>query len=117
MNGQSRAETAKLSSRELAAVLARADGEDADVLALALAAGMPVRSFRRRFCSTVGVRPHVWLMQRRLDRARELVTRSDAPLAEIAAEMGFASQSHMTGLFGRRFGITPARLRGGHGSS
>lgn len=104
--------SAGLSAREVAAVLARADADDADVSDLALAAGLPVRSFRRRFARTLGVRPHEWLMGRRLDRARDAVLGSDDPLADVAAGMGFASQSHMTSLFARRFGTTPARLRG-----
>lgn len=101
----------KLGAGELSAVLARAASDDIDVPALALAAGMPVRTFRRRFAAAMGVSPHAWLMQRRLDAARDAVVRSDTPLAQLAAEFGFASQTHMAQLFVQRSGSTPARLR------
>jgi AraC family transcriptional regulator len=47
----------------------------------------------------------------RLDWAAGEVARSDAPLALIAAQAGFADQSHFTRLFKERVGATPAAYR------
>ena len=83
----------------------------------ALAALSPVR-FSRAFRDTTGVAPWAWVTERRLRRAAEHLARpappwSDAPepIASIAAGCGFSSQSHLTRLFRRRFGTTPARYR------
>jgi len=65
-----------------------------------------VRVFQRR----VGVTPHEYLTQIRVERARVLL-RTDARLADVAAETGFADQSHLTRLFKKRFGLTPGKYR------
>jgi AraC-like DNA-binding protein len=62
------------------------------------------RHFRRAF----GTSPDRYRMLRRLARARHLIEHG-MPLAEAAAEAGFADQSHMTRQFARTFGLTPAR--------
>ena len=66
-----------------------------------------LRQFRRRFGRT----PHAYVIERRVDLARRLLRRNDLSLAEIAAMSGFADQSHMTRLFQRVLGTTPAALR------
>ena len=67
--------------------------------------------FARAFRASLGMTPHQWLIKRRLARAKTLMSRSDAPLAEIAAACGFADQSHLGRHFVKHFGITPARWR------
>ena len=47
-------------------------------------------------------------MQRRIERAKALMRRSNQPLALIAQESGFADQSHLTSIFRREIGMTPA---------
>jgi AraC family transcriptional regulator len=47
----------------------------------------------------------------RLAWAASEIARGDTPLAEVAAQAGFADQSHFTRLFKRYAGITPARYR------
>ena len=54
----------------------------------------------------MGLTPHEYRTQRRLRHARQLIARG-APLAEVAADSGFADQSHMNRLFLRAFGYTP----------
>ena len=88
----------------------------ASVTALAREAGVhPVhlaRTFRRRHGVTIGT----FALDRRLDRARRLLATPMA-LVDIAAELGFADQSHFTRMFRRRTGVTPggarAMMRGG----
>jgi len=62
------------------------------------------RQFRREF----GLAPHAYLVNARLRRARALLARGIAP-AEVAAQVGFADQSHLGRWFKRAYRITPAK--------
>lgn len=76
---------------------------------LAEASGLSRYQLLRAFSQGVGLTPHAYLIQRRLNMARRLI-RNGMPLAEAAAASGFADQSHMTRLFTRFFGFSPGRL-------
>jgi AraC family transcriptional regulator len=86
-------------------------GDDLDVGALAAVAGTPRHGFARAFRAATGTSPHRYVMLRRCERARDLIIAGRRPLADIAADCGFASQAHMTTLFGRMLGLSPGRLR------
>jgi AraC-like DNA-binding protein len=62
------------------------------------------RAFRARFATS----PHRYLVGRRLHRVKAAIA-AGLPLAEAAADSGFADQSHMTRHFKARFGLTPGR--------
>lgn len=67
------------------------------------------RGFRRRFgCSLA-----TYVQRVRLERAADLARNSRRTLAEIAADTGFADQSHMTRAFRRYYGRTPKGMRFG----
>ncbi len=78
---------------------------------LARAVGFSPVHFVRLLKKTVGLTPHDYVIQRRLARALDLVLRSSLPLALVAQETGFSSQSHMTRAFAQRFGAPPGKLR------
>jgi AraC-like DNA-binding protein len=61
-----------------------------------------LRAFKRRF----GITPHALQVQLRIEAARTLLARG-APIAEAAAQVGFADQSHFGRHFKRTTGITP----------
>jgi len=63
-----------------------------------------IRQFRACFATT----PYRYLMMRRLQKARSLITLRH-PLVDIAGETGFADQSHLNRHFKRAFGVTPGR--------
>ena len=65
------------------------------------------RVFRRRHGVSVGT----YVRRLRLDRAAVQLAGGDAPVASIAAEQGFADQSHFTRAFKLHTGLTPARYR------
>ncbi|MEM7661484.1 MAG: AraC family transcriptional regulator [Pseudomonadota bacterium] len=65
----------------------------------------------RAFKATTGETPYRYVLLRRIEHARALLTSSSKSLAEIAYECGFASQSHMTTVFSDKLGITPGRYR------
>jgi AraC-like DNA-binding protein len=67
--------------------------------------------FSRSFKQAVGVGPRRYIVQRRVERAKTLMRRTDQPLAWIAQEAGFTDQSHLTAEFRRRVGVTPGRFR------
>lgn len=60
----------------------------------------------RGFSKSFGLTPHAYLVQRRIDVARRLIA-CGVPLAEAAAEGGFADQSHMTRIFVHKYGVSP----------
>ncbi|MFL9922721.1 AraC family transcriptional regulator [Herbaspirillum lusitanum] len=75
---------------------------------LAAVAGRDRWALTRDFRSYFGTSPYRYLTMRRLDLARRLMLQGQ-PLAEVAANAGFADQSHMTRQFGQAFGLPPAR--------
>lgn len=78
--------------------------------ALAVAAGMPLRTFQSRFLAHVGLGAKEFARLVRLQAVIRALDRADAPLAGVAAEGGFADQAHATREVGRFTGLTPARL-------
>jgi AraC-like DNA-binding protein len=76
---------------------------------LARASGLSRFQVVRGFSRAFGLTPHAYLVQRRIDLARQLIARG-AALSDVAAASGFADQSHMTRHFVRRFGFPPGAL-------
>jgi AraC family transcriptional regulator len=66
---------------------------------------------KRVFKNNFGCTPHQYLIRRRVERAQRLLLMSDDSLTQIAAECGFASQSHLSYLFHRSMGERPGRWR------
>jgi AraC-like DNA-binding protein len=67
--------------------------------------------FSKAFKTTTGQSPHAWLIERRIEAARQMLQASSASLSEIAIACGFADQSHLTRVFGARTGSSPAQWR------
>ena len=83
-------------------------------LSLAELAGvvqLSVFHFTRKFRAEFGCPPHSYVMRKRLERAKAQLGRRDIPLKVVAANSGFSDQSHMTRLFQRLLGVTPAEYR------
>jgi AraC family transcriptional regulator len=75
---------------------------------LAAVAHMSAYHFARLFKNSTGLPPHQYVIACRVERAKELLRERDVlPLAEVAAETGFANQSHFTRHFKRLVGVTP----------
>jgi AraC-like DNA-binding protein len=73
---------------------------------LALATGMSPFTLLRAFRGETGLPPHAYLNQVRVRLARRLLDTGVAP-AEVAAEVGFADQAHLTRHFKRVIGVPP----------
>ncbi|WP_227368832.1 AraC family transcriptional regulator [Halomonas sp. M20] len=68
--------------------------------------------FARQFRALTGQTPHTWLITRRLDRARHLMSESTASMTEIALTCGFADAAHFSRTFRRQYGCAPKEWRG-----
>ena len=72
---------------------------------------LSVGHFARAFRQTFRKPPYKWLTERRVDRARDLMTNSRLPLADIAIQSGFADQSALNRTFKRIHGVAPGIWR------
>ncbi|MBS0376881.1 MAG: helix-turn-helix transcriptional regulator [Proteobacteria bacterium] len=81
------------------------------IRALAQECGLSVGHFSRAFRGSLGMAPHRWLLQRRIERARSLLLRGQLTLSEVALAAGFADQSHFTRMFTREVGCAPGAWR------
>jgi len=78
---------------------------------LAAVAGLSLYHFNVAFRNSVGAPPHGYIMRRRVERAQGLMLTTEKPLSEIAIECGLADQPHLTRLFRRMVGVSPAAWR------
>ena len=84
---------------------------DLSLQALANESGYSRVHFVRMFKAATGYSPHNYLLNLRLERARELLKNPSASLIDIALECGFSSHSHMSRLFHKSVGVTPSAYR------
>jgi AraC family transcriptional regulator len=78
---------------------------------LAQIAGMSRFYFCRLFKESVGLTPHQFVIKRRIERAKQLLSSSKLSIAEIALACGFANQDHLTRYFKRWTSRTPGVFR------
>lgn len=78
---------------------------------LAAVAHLSEFHFARSFKRSTGLPPHQFVLNLRIERACGLIRGGELPLAQIAFEVGFSSQSHMARHFKRIFGSGPSSLR------
>jgi AraC-like DNA-binding protein len=85
--------------------------EPLDVPALARAARLSPAHFSREFRRAFGQTPHQYLLNRRLERAAELLRNTDRSVADICFKVGLKSVGSFTTSFGRVFGASPTAYR------
>jgi len=78
---------------------------------LAAMAGLSIHHFARAFAQSVGVPPHSFLLQRRVEKAQHMLRATKLPLSEIALTVGFFDQSHLARHFRRLAGLPPSIAR------
>jgi AraC family transcriptional regulator len=74
-------------------------------------AGLSRVQFVRQFKEATGQPPHAYILQRRIERAKELLKNSDSTIVGVALDLGFYNQTHFTKVFSRFAGTTPGRWR------
>jgi AraC-like DNA-binding protein len=67
--------------------------------------------FAAQFRTTTGLRPHDFVMRRRIERSQELLRDPALPLVEVALSVGFQTQAHFTTVFRALLLETPGRWR------
>lgn len=105
-----------LSPRQRNRILDYLDAHTADALSLremARLVGYSEFHFIRAFKATLGLTPHQYLLRLRLRKAGALIVAGRDPLADIAYQLGFSSQAHLTAAFSSILGISPGALRRG----
>lgn len=82
-----------------------------DVESLAGRSAMSPRTFARRFREETGTTPHAWVTSQRVQRAEELLERTDHTVDRIAADVGFGNAATLRHHFTRVRGLSPQRYR------
>ncbi len=79
--------------------------------ALARRANVSPRTFSRRFTADTGLTPMQWILRARIDRARELLERTDLTVTQIAEATGLGSDANLRRHFGAIVGTSPTGYR------
>jgi AraC-like DNA-binding protein len=87
-------------------ILAACSSENLGLGQLAAMVGLNPFALARGFNRAYGLPPHAWLIQERVRRAQACLRAGLSP-ATVAAEVGFADQSHLCRHFKRIVGVTP----------
>jgi len=82
--------------------------QDLSLKQLADVAGVSVSHIKTTFRESVGLPVHQYVIERRVDRAQMLLREGKLPISRIAAETGFAHQSHLSYHVRRVLGVSPA---------
>jgi AraC family transcriptional regulator len=85
-------------------------GNSITLAQIANAAALSPIHFARQFKKSTGRSPHQYLLAARVETAKRLL-RTESSIAEIAFQCGFSHQEHLTRIFGRLAGVTPAAYR------
>jgi len=105
---------ASLSGRKLRLVLGYIEDnltQDLSLRTLASLADLGISQFKKAFRESRGLPVHQYVIQRRVDRATVLLRDGRLPIAQVAAEAGFAHQSHLARHLRRIAGVSPHQLR------
>lgn len=103
-----------LPKRKLALVLELIESDLSNKLSLSVladAVGLSEYHFIRMFKLSTGSTPHQYVLYKRIERAKELLQKTDMSITEIAYLLGFSTSAHFTHHFHSKTGITPSTMR------
>src|SRR5688572_13242679 len=72
--------------------------------------GRSLSSFRRDFISQFRISPKQWLIEKRLEKARSLLSNHHTTISQIALESGYEDTSHFIKVFHKKYGISPKQF-------
>ena len=67
--------------------------------------------FHNIFTKSVGISPHQYLIDCRIENAKKLLWKSDIPICEVAEKSGFGCQQYLNKIFKKETGMTPVSYR------
>jgi AraC family transcriptional regulator len=86
-------------------------GQNLSLSEIAAVTGLSVSHFKILFREAVGLPVHQYVIRRRVERARTLLSESEMPISQVALETGFAHQSHLAHHTRRLLGVSPKAIR------
>lgn len=84
---------------------------ESPVTQMLVLAGLPERTFKRRFAQATGMSPLEYVHTLRLEEAKHLLETTELPVEAVAGEVGYQDASFFGRLFRRRVALTPAQYR------
>jgi len=78
---------------------------------MADAVGLSKMHFATQFRAATGFRPREYLLFRRIEQAKAIMTATDTPLVQVALSVGFNAQAHFSTVFKRFTGKAPAQWK------
>jgi AraC family transcriptional regulator len=85
--------------------------EDISLDELAAEARLSPFHFARMFKQSLGVPPRVYLTRMRVEKACELLERTDLPITQIAPEVGYSTNQVLARVFLKHMGLSPSDYR------
>jgi AraC-like DNA-binding protein len=119
LRGPDRSAESALHKWRLIRVLGYIDANIAEPITLAnlaAAAGLSRMYFARTFRAATGLRPHDYVLHKRIERAQQMLADTSDSLVDVALSVGFQTQAHFTTVFKRIVGNTPCQWRRDQGN-
>ncbi|MGK7950696.1 MAG: helix-turn-helix domain-containing protein [Xenococcaceae cyanobacterium] len=85
--------------------------ENLNLSKIAEIANISTYHFARLFKQKTGYSPHQYIIQNRIEKAKNLLSKTNLSIVEIAYSVGYSSQSNFTSLFRKQVGTTPKKYR------
>ncbi len=84
---------------------------DLSLVELAETLNLSPTYFASAFKQAIDISPHQYVIQQRVEQAKLMLSKTDLAIVDIALQVGFASQIHLTQQFKRLTGMTPKQVR------
>lgn len=85
--------------------------EDLSLQTIATHIGFSQYYFCRLFKESTGLTPYQYIIQQRIERAKQLLVQDNHSIVDVALQVGFANQSHFCQRFRRITGVSPRTYR------
>lgn len=69
--------------------------------------GRSISSFRRDFIEQFGISPKQWLIEKRLKKAKQLLSANHTTVSQVALNVGYENFSHFVKAFHKKYGTPP----------
>jgi AraC family transcriptional regulator len=73
--------------------------------------GMGLWSFTKKFNESFNCKPHAFITSLRVEKAKEMLTKGDYAIKQVAYDCGFSDQAHLTRVVRASLGVTPGQLK------